>query len=129
MTFVYIYNMDTINISEGYTTLFINHSESLSKKAEAYVKANGHFVNVIDVTKHHLTPLQILEIVRKCSVNISELFDRTKEFYQEKVKHTSNFSEDDLARMLAGSPDLMRTPFVIKGATLKFFEGANDLAM
>jgi arsenate reductase-like glutaredoxin family protein len=120
--------MDTINISDDYATLFINHSNTLSQKAEAYVKIQHKFVNVIDVLHHHITPMQIVEMVNKCNVPLSEFFDRTSDFYQEKVKHTSSFAEQDLARMLADNPTLMRTPFVVKGSTLKFFETASDLA-
>jgi arsenate reductase-like glutaredoxin family protein len=120
--------MDTINISDDFATLFVNHNNTLSQKAEAYVKIQHKFVNVIDVTKHHITTLQIIEIANKCNTPLSELFDRTSDFYQEMVKHTSSFAEQDLARMLADNPLLMRTPFVVKGNTLKFFETAGDLA-
>lgn len=119
--------MDTINISAEYVTLFINHSNTLSQKAEAYVKTQNKFINVIDVIQHHITPLQILEIANKCNTPLSELFDRTTDFYQEKVKHTSAFAEQDLARMLSDNPALLRTPFVVKGNTLKFYETASDL--
>lgn len=119
--------METINISDEYATVFINHQNTLSQKAEAYVQTQHKFVNVIDVVQHRLTPLQFLEIVGKCNLSISELFDRTNEFYQEKVKHTSNFSEFDLAKLLAENPNIIRTPFVVKGNTLKFFESATDL--
>lgn len=120
--------METINISNVYATVFINHQNPLSKKAEAYVKSEGKFVNVIDVMQHHITPLQLIEIIGKCNMPISELFDRTNSFYQEKVKHTSNFSEFDLAKLLTENPAMIRTPFVVKGDSLKFFESAHDLA-
>jgi arsenate reductase-like glutaredoxin family protein len=54
------------------------------------------------------------------------MFDRTSDFYRKNVGHTSNFSEDDLAKMLANNPILFRTPFVVKGNTMKFFEGLQD---
>lgn len=119
--------METINISDNYATVFINHQNTLSQKAEAYVQAQHKFVNVVDVIQHRLTSLQLLEIVGKCNVPINELFDRTSLFYQEKMKHTSNFSDTDLAHVLVENPSLIRTPFVVKGNKLKFFESAADL--
>ncbi len=119
--------METINISDEYATVFINHENTLSQKAEAYVQTQYKFVNVIDVVQHRLTPLQLLEIVGKCNVPINDLFDRTSLFYQEKIQHTSNFSDFDLANLLVENPTVIRTPFVVKGANLKFFESAKDL--
>ncbi len=115
--------METINISAEYPTLFINHQNLQSQKAEAYVKTKYHFVNVLDVAEHKLTPLQWIEIARKCNIVLGDLFDRTNTLYQEKVHHTSNFDEFDLARLLSENP----VPFVVKGNELKFYESAIDL--
>ncbi|KAB2918769.1 MAG: hypothetical protein F9K23_01120 [Bacteroidetes bacterium] len=119
--------METINISAEYPTLFINHQNLQSQKAEAYVKTKYHFVNVVDVVQHKVTPLQWIEISQKCGVALGDLFDRTNALYQEKVHHTSNFDENDLARMLSENPSMIRTPFVVKDGELKFYESATDL--
>jgi arsenate reductase-like glutaredoxin family protein len=118
--------MESINTSAKYVTLFINHQNTLCHKAEAYVKAHNKFVHVIDVTRNRLSPMQILEIVGNCQFKLNQMFDRTSDFYRKNVGHTSNFSEDDLAQMLANNPILFRTPFVVKGNTMKFFEGWQD---
>lgn len=119
--------METINISADYPTLFINHQNLQSQKAEAYVNTKYHFVNVVDVILHKVTPLQWIEISQKCNVALGDLFDRANAVYQEKVHHTSNFDEYDLARLLAENPAMVRTPFVVKGNELKFYESATDL--
>jgi arsenate reductase-like glutaredoxin family protein len=119
--------MDSINTSTEYATLFINRDNRLSQKAEAFVQAQNKFVNVIDVKHHHITPTQLVEMVKNCNVEINQLFDRSSDFYQEKVHHTSNYTEADLARMLSEQPELLRTPFVVKGNTMKFFETSKDL--
>lgn len=120
--------METINISTEYPTLFINHENDLSQRAEALANAQKKFINIIDVKKHALTPLQIIEISRRCNVPVNELFDRTQSFYQEKVHHTSHYSELDLAQMLSNNPSLFRTPFVVKGDDFRFYEGSHSLA-
>jgi arsenate reductase-like glutaredoxin family protein len=122
-------DMDSINTSKEYATLFVNHDNRLSQKAEAFVKAQNKFVNVIDVKRQRITPTQLIEMVRNCNAKMNQLFDRTSDFYQEKVHHTSNYTEADLAQMLTDQPDLLRTPFVVKGNTMKFFETSKDLTM
>jgi arsenate reductase-like glutaredoxin family protein len=119
--------METINISAEYPTLFINHQNLQSQKAEANVRTKHHFINVVDVMLHRITPLQWIEIASKCNVTLGDLFDRTNVLYQEKVHHTSNFDDFDLARLLTENPAMVRTPFVIKGDELKFYESATDL--
>ena len=131
LTTLYIVSMsmDSINTSEEYATLFVNHDNRLSQKAEAFVKAQNKFVNVINVKHQRITPTQLIEMVRNCNVEMNQLFDRSSDFYQEKVKHTRNFDEAVLADMLTKQPELLRTPFVVIGNTMKFFETSKDLTL
>lgn len=121
--------MATINISYNYPTLFINRNNGLSHKAEAYAKVHYGFVHIIDFAKQTITAQQIAEVIQRCNARVGDLFDRTADFYQQKVKHTSNFSQDDLIQLLADNPTLFRTPFVVKGNLLRFFASGSDLAI
>jgi arsenate reductase-like glutaredoxin family protein len=119
--------MDTINISKEYVTVFLNPNHNLSKQVRAFAIAEYKFVNIIDVLKDKPTALQYLDITTKCNVAIENLFDKNAVLYQQKVKDISSFSTEDAANMLAEAPELIRTPFVVKGNTLKFFESVADL--
>lgn len=119
--------MDAINTSDKYVTVFINSTNSLSKQAKAYALAELQFVNIVDVITDRPTALQILDVVRKCNIDINILFDKTLPVYQEKINSGTNFSDEDLASILAETPELMRTPFVVKSNEFKFFESEADL--
>jgi arsenate reductase-like glutaredoxin family protein len=121
--------MDALNTSDKYVTVFINPENSLSKQAKAYALAELKFVNIIDVINDTPTTLQILDIVNKCGIDIKILFDQTLPAYQEKIGNSQNFSNEDLAGALVETPELIRTPFVVKNSKFRFYEAVADLAI
>lgn len=121
--------MESINISNKYVTVFINSSQSLSKQAKAFAVAEIKFVNIIDVLNDTPTAIQLLDVATKCGVDIGSLFNTNEPLYLQKVKEISNFSNEDKANILAQSPELMRTPFLVKDTTLKFFNSSADFTI
>lgn len=102
-----------IEVKENEILLIYDSNDMHDKEALVYVHSFKNYkVKDIDINQESLTEQQFAELAQRIGVDPVELLDKTSEIYRTHMEG-SEFSTDDILKMLKNSPQVIHTPIVV----------------
>ncbi|NNJ56448.1 MAG: glutaredoxin [Bacteroidia bacterium] len=106
--------------------LYFKSNCSKSKKALAYAKSLSGKVNTINIGKNNSTGTIWRSILAKLNKSPKDLLDKSNPYYQENIRGR-DFEDRDWTNLLMNNPDLVRSPFVIRGNKALILDNPTDI--
>ena len=106
--------------------LYYKANCSKSKKALAYAKSLSTKVNIIELSRTKSTGTIWRNILTKLNKSPKELLDKSNPYYQANIKGR-DFEDRDWTYLLMNNPDLVRSPFVIRGNKALILDNPTDI--
>lgn len=112
---------------ENEILLIYNSEKQQDRKTKGYADSlKDHALNERDLLTDNLTETQIAEIAGDMNVELVDLVDKNSDLYMQEYKNKS-FSDDELTKILARNPEMIKTPIAYMGSRAFFVESAYDL--
>lgn len=101
--------------------LFIyNSKKKQDREAAGYMQTLNIKLNEQDVSKNMLTETQLVAAIEKLNVSLNDMLDVDK-------KGDTDYSENDLLKLLVNDPGSLKTPFVLSRKKSFFIESPLNL--
>ncbi len=101
--------------------LYYNSNKKRDRETFGYSESLDVRINEQDLSKTNLTERQFAEIARQMDIDINELADKNSDYYLSELKD-KDFSEDEMLKLLAVHPELVKTPIAWIGEHAYFVE-------